>query len=131
MKIKEQTRKLAAGCTWVRQGDVDVVWIWFSKSIRCQWRFNFSIFRVGIWLHIFNHGIWKIRIVKTSKVKLNNIRIILFSENMMSVISSSSSLNKLYTIAQWWCTFDNSLIWVLEDTSIKLLLILNDDQRAN
>ena len=33
MKIKEQTRKLAAGCTWVRQGDVDVVWIWFSKSI--------------------------------------------------------------------------------------------------
>jgi len=25
MKIKEQTRKLAAGCTWVRQGDVDVV----------------------------------------------------------------------------------------------------------
>ena len=34
MKIKEQTRKLAAGCTWVRQGDVDVVWIWFSKSIK-------------------------------------------------------------------------------------------------
>jgi len=33
MKIKEQTRKLAAGCTWVRQGDVDAVWIWFSKSI--------------------------------------------------------------------------------------------------
>ena len=25
MKIKEQTRKLAAGCTWVRQGDVDAV----------------------------------------------------------------------------------------------------------
>ena len=25
MKIKEQTRKLAAGCTLVRQGDVDVV----------------------------------------------------------------------------------------------------------
>jgi len=35
MKIKEQTRKLAAGCTWVRQGDVDEVWIWFSKSISC------------------------------------------------------------------------------------------------
>ena len=34
MKIKEQTRKLAAGCTWVRQGDVDAVWIWFSKSIK-------------------------------------------------------------------------------------------------
>jgi len=33
MKIKEQTRKLAAGCTWVRQGEADVVWIWFSKSI--------------------------------------------------------------------------------------------------
>ena len=33
MKIKEQTRKLDAGCTWVRQGDVDAVWIWFSKSI--------------------------------------------------------------------------------------------------
>jgi len=33
MKIKEQTRKLAAGCTWVRQGDVDAVWIWFLKSI--------------------------------------------------------------------------------------------------
>ena len=33
MKIKEQTRKLAAGCTWVRQGKADVVWIWFSKSI--------------------------------------------------------------------------------------------------
>jgi len=25
MKIKEQTRKLAAGCTWVRQGEADVV----------------------------------------------------------------------------------------------------------
>ena len=34
MKIKEQTRKLAEDCTWVRQGDVDVVWIWFSKSMR-------------------------------------------------------------------------------------------------
>jgi len=33
MKIKDQTRKLAAGCTWVRQGDADVDWIWFSKSI--------------------------------------------------------------------------------------------------
>jgi len=32
MKIKEQTRKLATGCTWVRQGEADVVWIWFSKS---------------------------------------------------------------------------------------------------
>ena len=34
MKIKEQTRKRAAGCTWVRQGEADVVWIWFSKSMR-------------------------------------------------------------------------------------------------
>jgi len=34
MKIKEQTRKLATGCTWVRQGEADVVWIWFSKSMR-------------------------------------------------------------------------------------------------
>jgi len=33
MKIKEQTKKLAAGCTWVRQGEADVVWIWFSKSM--------------------------------------------------------------------------------------------------
>ena len=33
MKIKEQTRKRAAGCTWVRQGEADVVWIWFSKRI--------------------------------------------------------------------------------------------------
>jgi len=33
MKIEVQTRKLAAGCTWVRQGKADVVWIWFSKSI--------------------------------------------------------------------------------------------------
>jgi len=33
MKIKEQTRKLAADCTWVRQGEADAVWIWFSKSI--------------------------------------------------------------------------------------------------
>ena len=37
MKIKEQTRKLAAGCTWVRQGEADVVWIWFSKSITWDW----------------------------------------------------------------------------------------------
>jgi len=29
MKIKEQTRKRAADCTWVRQGKADVVWIWF------------------------------------------------------------------------------------------------------
>ena len=36
MKIKEQTRKLAAGCTWVRQGEADVVWIWFSKSINSR-----------------------------------------------------------------------------------------------
>ena len=34
MKIKEQTRKLATGCTCVRQGDVDAVWIWFSKSMK-------------------------------------------------------------------------------------------------
>jgi len=49
IKIKEQTRKLAAGCSkhcfevvdktdevsyiYLRQGDVDAVWIWFSKSI--------------------------------------------------------------------------------------------------
>jgi len=49
MKIKEQTRKLAAGCSkhcfevvdktdevsyiYLRQGDVDAVWIWFLKSI--------------------------------------------------------------------------------------------------
>ena len=33
MKIKEQTRKWAADCTWVPQGEADVVWIWFSKSI--------------------------------------------------------------------------------------------------
>jgi len=31
MKIKEQTRKLATGCTWVRQGDVDVVWRDFRR----------------------------------------------------------------------------------------------------
>jgi len=36
MKIKEQTRKLAAGCTWVRQGYADVVWIWFSKSSKME-----------------------------------------------------------------------------------------------
>ena len=34
MKIKEQTRKLAEGCTLVRQGEADVVWIWFLKSIK-------------------------------------------------------------------------------------------------
>ena len=50
MKIKEQTRKLAAGCskhsfevedktdevsnTYIQQGDADVVWIGFSKSIK-------------------------------------------------------------------------------------------------
>ena len=49
MKIKEQTRKLAAGCSkhcfevvdkidevsyiYLRQDEADVVWIWFSKSI--------------------------------------------------------------------------------------------------
>jgi len=33
MKIKEQTRKLAAGCTWARQGDVDVVWRDFRRVI--------------------------------------------------------------------------------------------------
>jgi len=31
MKIKEQTRKLATGCTWVRQGDADVVWRDFQR----------------------------------------------------------------------------------------------------
>ena len=33
MKIKEQTRKLAAGCTWVRQGEADVVWIDFRRVL--------------------------------------------------------------------------------------------------
>ena len=61
MKIKEQTRKLAAGCTWVRQGDVDAVWIWFSKSITlCRgevkgaWKskhlFDYSFSSVTNWL---------------------------------------------------------------------------------
>ena len=40
MKIKEQTRKLAVGSTWVRQGETDVVWIWFSKSISPKFWFN-------------------------------------------------------------------------------------------
>jgi len=31
MKIKEQTRKLAAGCTWVQQGEADVVWRDFRR----------------------------------------------------------------------------------------------------
>jgi len=31
MKIKEQTRKLAAGCTWVRQGEADAVWRDFRR----------------------------------------------------------------------------------------------------
>jgi len=31
MKIKEQTRKLAAGYTWVRQGEADVVWRDFRR----------------------------------------------------------------------------------------------------
>jgi len=39
MKIKEQTRKLAEGCTWVRQGEADVVWIGFSKSISILLKF--------------------------------------------------------------------------------------------
>ena len=33
MKIKEQTRKLVAGCTWVRQDDVDVVWRDFRRVL--------------------------------------------------------------------------------------------------
>ena len=33
IKIKEQTRKLGADSTLVRQDDADVVWIWFLKSI--------------------------------------------------------------------------------------------------
>jgi len=42
MKIKEQTRKLAAGCTWVRQGDVDAVWrdfwrVLLSWCSGCDW----------------------------------------------------------------------------------------------
>jgi len=31
MKIKEQTRTLAAGCTWVRQGEADVLWRDFRR----------------------------------------------------------------------------------------------------
>jgi len=31
MKVKEQTRKLAAGSTWVRQGETDVVWRDFRR----------------------------------------------------------------------------------------------------
>jgi len=31
MKIKEQTKKLAAGCTWVRQGEADAVWRDFRR----------------------------------------------------------------------------------------------------
>ena len=31
MKIKEQTRKLAVGSTWVRQGEADVVWRDFRR----------------------------------------------------------------------------------------------------
>jgi len=33
MKIKEQTRKLAASCTWVRWGDADVVWRDFRRVL--------------------------------------------------------------------------------------------------
>jgi len=33
MKIKEQTRKRAAGCTWVRQGKADVVWRDFQRVL--------------------------------------------------------------------------------------------------
>jgi len=33
MEIKEQTRKLAAGCTWVRQGYVDAVWRDFRRVL--------------------------------------------------------------------------------------------------
>jgi len=33
MKIKEQTRKLAEGCTWVRQGESDVVWRDFRRVL--------------------------------------------------------------------------------------------------
>jgi len=33
MKIKEQTWKLAAGCTWVQQGDVDAVWRDFRRVL--------------------------------------------------------------------------------------------------
>jgi len=31
MKIKEQTRKRAAGITWVRQGEADMVWRDFRR----------------------------------------------------------------------------------------------------
>ena len=37
MKIKEQTRKLAAGCTWVRQGDADMVWRDFWWVLDCNY----------------------------------------------------------------------------------------------
>ena len=33
MKIKEETKKLAAGYTWVRQGDVDAVWRDFRRVL--------------------------------------------------------------------------------------------------
>ena len=48
MKIKEQTRKLAAGCTWVRQGEADVVWIWFSKSMKNLGLTEASLFILAI-----------------------------------------------------------------------------------
>ena len=33
MKIKEQTRKRPEGCTWVRQGEADVVWRDFRRVL--------------------------------------------------------------------------------------------------
>jgi len=58
MKIKEQTRKLAAGCTWVRQGDVDAVWIWFSKSIihRDQSLYRDRTTQISDWLCMCGSG---------------------------------------------------------------------------
>ena len=34
MKIKEQSRKLAVGSTWVRQGEADVVWRDFRRVLK-------------------------------------------------------------------------------------------------
>ncbi len=40
MKIKEQTRKLAAGCAEVRQGDVGVVWVIFEEYFMICWQYQ-------------------------------------------------------------------------------------------
>ena len=50
MKIKEQTRQLAVGSTGVRQGDANVVWIWFSKRINLAGRIVTMIGWVNRWI---------------------------------------------------------------------------------